>query len=239
MKDILIAFLTVFIAEMGDKTQLLALAFASKYRIKQVLAGVLIGSLLNHSIAILFASVVSKYSAFSRLRLAAALMFVVFGLFSLKLDYEEIDESDNEEILNTSSLGAVMTVATAFFLGELGDKTQLTTMTVALTSSHPYLILIGSTMAMLAVSLIGILAGKMLGKKIPENAMRLFAACIFLLFGLLGLYHNTPGKFFNPPTIALFLLIVSVITILTVRRNLRERDRIRSKNGNKKIDSPQ
>lgn len=230
MKNILIAFLTVFLAEMGDKTQLLALAFASKYRIKPVLVGVFFGSLLNHAIAIVFASVVSKYSAIGRLRLAAALMFIVFGLFSLKLDYEEIDEDNTEDEPKTSSLGAIMTVATAFFLGELGDKTQLTTMTVALTSSYPCLILVGSTLAMIAVSLIGILAGKMLGKKIPENTMRLFAACIFLLFGFVGLYRNMPAKYFNPPIIISFLLLFFTTILFTVRRNLKERERIRLNN---------
>lgn len=224
MKDILIAFLTVFIAEMGDKTQLLAFAFASKYRMKQVLFGVLLGSCLNHGIAIVFASFVSKYASVDRLRLAAALMFIVFGLFSLKIDYVEDDEED--DIDRSPSFSPILTVAGAFFLGELGDKTQLAAMTVALASKHPSLILVGTTAAMVTVSLIGILAGKLLGKKIPEVTMKWIASVIFLSFGLTGLYHNAPAKFLQPASVIPFLFLIAAIAALTLYRNKQRRLRV-------------
>lgn len=220
MKDLFFAFLTVFIAEMGDKTQLLALAFSTKYKMKQVLIGVLLGSFLNHGIAIVFASIIAKYAPISRLKIATALMFITFGLFSLKLDYDDEEETEQR----VSPYGPILTVAGAFFLGELGDKTQLAAMTVAIQSSFPFLVLLGTTFAMVAVSLIGIIVGKLLGKKIPEVTMKFVAAGIFLIFGFAGLIANVPAIYQTPMNLTLFLSTVIGIVVFILYRNIQNKN---------------
>lgn len=222
MKDLLIAFVTIFMAEIGDKTQLLAFAFSTKYQMRQVLIGVFLGSLLNHGMAILFASILSQYAPISRLKLAAAFMFIVFGLFSLKLDYED---SKEDEVI-ASRYGPIFTVTGAFFLGELGDKTQLAAMTVAIQSSHPLLVLLGTTIAMVAVSLIGILLGRALGKKIPEVTMKFIAAAIFLTFGFLGIARNLPSQYRTSLNISMSLFFFILLIIGIIYTNLKNRNKL-------------
>jgi putative Ca2+/H+ antiporter (TMEM165/GDT1 family) len=113
------AFMLIFVAEMGDKTQILAMAFATKYPVKKVLLGIFIGAFLNHGLAVLFGSYLSQIIPISSLQIIAGFAFVGFALWTLYSDDEEEEETKKYK------LGPIFTVSLAFFLGELGDKTQL------------------------------------------------------------------------------------------------------------------
>ncbi|MFK5884021.1 MAG: TMEM165/GDT1 family protein, partial [Candidatus Izemoplasma sp.] len=112
--ELLRAFIFIFIAEMGDKTQILAMAFATKYNIKKVLLGIFIGSLLNHGLAVLLGNSLTRIIDPSTLQIIAGFAFILFALWSLKMN------DDEESVKKKVKYGPVVTVSIAFFIGELG-----------------------------------------------------------------------------------------------------------------------
>lgn len=171
----------IFIAEMGDKTQILSMAFATKFKIRQILIGVAIGAALNHGLAIAFGTLLSRWLPMDWLQLIAGLLFVFFAFWSL-----QAEESEEEEV--KAAYGPVLTVSLAFFLGELGDKTQLTALTLSTGAQWPLVILAGTVTGMVLTSLIGILVGIKLGDKIKEIYLKLGAFAVFMFFGLQKLF---------------------------------------------------
>ena len=120
----LVAFLVsagaVVLAEMGDKTQLLAMAFATKYKASKVMLGVFIATIFNHALAVAVGNYITRFqSAEIWIQGIASLSFIFFGLWTIRGDKLEGEEN------RTSKYGAVATVAIAFFIAEMGDKTQL------------------------------------------------------------------------------------------------------------------
>lgn len=209
MGDFLQAFALIFIAEMGDKTQIMAMAFATQYKIKHILMGVAIGAFLNHGLAIVLGSMLTKLIPLEALQLVAGVLFVAFGLLSLSI------ADDEEEEVNGKKMGAIVTVALAFFLGELGDKTQLTALTLSTQAAVPFFTLMGTVAGMVIVSLFGIFIGAKLGDKIPEHFIRMGAFVIFMIFGL--------GKIFTSNYVmsmgtTFVILLMGIILALTVFR---------------------
>ncbi len=168
----------ILMAEMGDKTQILAMTFATKYRIKQIVIGVMIGAFLNHGLAILLGSLLTKVVPLEAMQLVAGLLFIGFAFWSLKIEEEEAEETVKY------SYGPIVTVALAFFLGELGDKTQLTALTFGASSDYPFAVLLGTVSGMVLTSLMGIWVGMKLGHKIPEMQLKLGAFFVFMFFGV-------------------------------------------------------
>lgn len=117
---------------MGDKSQILAMAFATKFPIRKVMIGVFAGALLNHGLAVLLGSFIQDYIPITTLQIVAGFAFVVFALWSLKPE-DNKDEETNKKM----KFGPILTVAIAYFLGELGDKTQLTTIALSANSQFP------------------------------------------------------------------------------------------------------
>lgn len=172
----------MILAEMGDKTQLLAMAFAMKYKAYQVLLAVFIATLLNHSLAVLAGHFLTVVIPIRVISFIAALSFVAFGLWTLRGD--KLAGEENRK----TSFGPVATVAIAFFIAEMGDKTQLATISLAVEYRNMLHVLFGTTLAMVTADAIGIIAGVVMHKHIPENAVRWASAVIFILFGLSGIY---------------------------------------------------
>ncbi len=220
MNEFIKAFVLITFAEMGDKTQLLALAFASKFKPLHVLVGISIGSFLNHGIAIALGNYISKFVPIGQIQLFASLLFILFGLWSLKIDIED----DEDENLN-SKYGPVLTVAFAFFIGELGDKTQLTAMTLGANSNHTLLVLFGTVTGMVITGGLGILVGKLLGKKIPEVTMKIIASFVFMFFGTVGLYTYVPAIYITPFSIVSYFIILILLILLVFRLNIIQKDR--------------
>lgn len=222
MREFIEAFVMVFIGEMGDKSQFLALAFATTYPMRTVLGGVSLGIGLNHGLAILAAVLIAGvFNNLTFLQIIAGILFLFFGLSALKMDYDE----EEEEAVKASSMGPVLTVASAFFVGELGDKTQLMAMTLAMNSERPAVIFLATVSSMILVSLFGILVGKYVGKKIPQVTLNYFAAFLFLLFGTLKLYGAVDAGFKTPFWIILYALIlaIAVIYILILNQKARKK----------------
>lgn len=173
----------IFLAELGDKSMLLALAFASKYPVKTVIAGVFCATAINHLLVVLLGSYIVNFFNADNITLFCSLAFIGFGIWTLRGDSLEEDD------MGTQKKTPFLTVATAFFISEMGDKTQLATLTLA-TEYQPWLLVwIGSTIGMVLADMVGIIAGNMLGKRIPENTIKYVSGSIFILTGMWGLYE--------------------------------------------------
>ena len=178
------AFIMVVLAEMGDKTQLLAMAFAAKYPWKKVMLGVLFATLLNHFVAIAAGIYLNTLVPQHIVEIVASVAFIVFGLWILK-----DDELGNEAEKNRFSI--FWTVAIAFFLAEMVDKTQLATGALsAQIGSDLLTILIGTTAGMLVADGIGIALGAALHKYVPDRVVKKIDSGIFILFGILGFINS-------------------------------------------------
>lgn len=218
IQEIFQAFLLIFIAEMGDKTQILAMAFATKFPVKKVLIGIFLGSLFNHGLAVALGSYISNFIPVETIQIIAGFAFVGFSLWTLKSE----DEDDEAEDRNTK-FGPVLTVAIAFFIGELGDKTQLTAITLGTDAVFPFAIVLGTVSGMIVTGGMGILIGKKLGDKIPEFAIKIIAASVFMFFGISKLYQSLPNQYLIGQNIVVFLGIITVLVIILLRNQVLKR----------------
>jgi len=182
MPAFLIALFFVFIAEMGDKTQLVALAFATRYAAQTVLAGVFVATLLVHLFSVVIGEIVGLALPIFWVKLLAGCAFLGFGLWTLRGD-----ELDDDERMAARRFGPLMTVAIAFFLAELGDKTMLATVTIASQQQDFVGVWLGSTVGMVVADGLAIIVGKILGKQLPEKTIKYGAATIFLVTGVVTL----------------------------------------------------
>ncbi len=194
MTAFLTSLLFVVLAEMGDKTQLLAMAFAMKYRWQTVMWGVLAATLLNHLFAVVVGTYITHFVPMHYVQIAAAASFILFGLWTIRGD-----KLDGEEQRNRYS--PFWTVAIAFFFAEMGDKTQFATIALAAQFNEIVPVWMGTTSGMIIADAIGIIIGIVLGKKIPERMVKWTAAIIFITFGLLGLYEAVPQTLQTAPVI--------------------------------------
>jgi len=206
----------IFFAEMGDKTQILAMAFATKYRVRTVLIGIFIGSLLNHGIAVALGSSLPNIIPISTLQIIAGFSFVAFSLWTLKVD-------EDDDVSQKRSYGPIVTVAVAFFIGELGDKTQLTAIILSTDAQFPLLILLGTVTGMVITGGLGIYVGSKLGSKIPEFTIKMVSATVFMLFGAVKLSQNLPNVFLTPISISLFSAIVALFAYSILKPTLVKR----------------
>ena len=216
INEMIRAFLLVFVAEMGDKSQIIAMTFATQFRKRDVLAGVAVAAILNHGLAIVLGRYLSKVIPLSLIQVLGGFIFIIFGILSLR--DEELDE-----FKASKSVGPVSTVALAFFIGELGDKTQLTAMTLASEAISPLFILIGTSSAMVTTSAFGIVVGSKIGDKIPDIFIKIVSSIVFIIFGTLKLYDVLPVRYLTSINIAIFLLIVVTLEIYLVVRLMNNR----------------
>jgi putative Ca2+/H+ antiporter (TMEM165/GDT1 family) len=219
MQDFLQAFALIFIAEMGDKTQIMAMAFATRYKISHILLGVGIGAFLNHGLAILLGSLLNRYIPMEALQLVAGVLFVAFGLLSLSISEED------EETAKANKYGAIATVALSFFLGELGDKTQLTALTLSTQAQMPVFTLMGTVSGMIVVSSVGIFIGAKLGDRIPEHMIRLGSFMIFMLFGLNKIFSASYVQSMGSTFTWILVLMIALLTVyrfVIFRRQIAE-----------------
>ncbi|MEI6055675.1 MAG: TMEM165/GDT1 family protein [Lentisphaerota bacterium] len=216
MTTFIASFLFVVLAEMGDKTQLLAMAFATKYNAAKVLLAVFIATIVNHAFAVLAGHYLARLIPMDIVAVAASLSFIFFGLWTIRGD--KLDGEDKKE----SKFGPVITVAIAFFLAEMGDKTQLATVSLAAKYSSMSLVLLGTTIGMVVADGIGIIVGIVLRKHIPERAIKWGSAILFMLFGLHGVYEYMEVRYSFSivfSTLGVIALISAFLTYVISRRS--------------------
>jgi putative Ca2+/H+ antiporter (TMEM165/GDT1 family) len=220
LQELIRAFTLIFIAEMGDKTQILAMAFATRYPVKKVLLGIFLGAFLNHGLAVLLGSYVSAFIPIHTIQIIAGFAFVGFALWTLKPDGDEDDDMEEK-----ARFGPVITVATAFFIGELGDKTQLTAITLATDAIYPLFILCGTVLGMIVTGGLGIIVGKKLGNQIPELAIKFIAASVFMFFGVAKLLQTLPAHYINTQNAILFFGVISIPAYVMIRSTMLRKKR--------------
>ena len=210
--ELIKAFILVLIAEIGDKTQILAMAFATKFPVKKVLLGIFLGSFLNHGLAVILGSYISAFIPINTIQIVAGFAFVGFSLWTLKRDGDEDDDEKKK-----STFGPVITIAIAFFIGELGDKTQLTAITLATDAIYPYAILGGTVLGMIVTGGMGIIVGKKLRDKISDFLIKVIAASVFMFFGITKLYQTLPKYYLNLQNIIIFFMILTISVFMMIR----------------------
>lgn len=187
MDGLLTAFALVFLAEMGDKTQLIVMAFAARYSWRPVMAAVVAATLVNHGIAAVLGAALGSMFPAGAMRVLGSLAFIGFGLWTL------FGREDDEEGGTREGRSAFWTVALTFFIGEMGDKTQLSVLAVAAESQEWAPVLAGSVSAMAAADGFAILAGSALRRRVPPDRMKRLSAFVFMACGVAGLFSCVLG----------------------------------------------
>lgn len=204
---LLLSFAVIFIAELGDKTQLVAMMFALRYRWWVVLSAIAVATTAVHVLSVAIGHYVGAALPTHLLGIIAGVMFVFFGLWTLRGDTLS-DEEKSKTAAATAP--AFFVVTSAFVLAELGDKTMLATITLA--SDNDWLgVWIGSTLGMVAADGLAIIVGAVAGKHLPERAIQLGAAALFVLFGAYMLLENV---FPTLPIVAVAAISVAITAAL-------------------------
>ena len=219
MESLVASFLLIFIAEMGDKTQLVAMAFTARFKASQVILAISAASILNNLIAVTAGSFLSGVFSLSVIKITAYILFILFGFWTISGGKDGEEKSGKKIIINP-----FFTVAIFFFISEFGDKTQIAAMTLTMNYGSPVYVLIGASAGMICANLIGIGAGVLLGKKVPAEVIKLVSAAIFILFGLAGFWNVFVNKFgFKNALISESALIAAVALFIFMIVNKKKR----------------
>ncbi|NEX17683.1 MAG: hypothetical protein C1943_13920 [Halochromatium sp.] len=177
------AFTLLFFAEMGDKSQLLVMTLAHRYHPSPVIAGSFAAFALLNLLAVAVGQALFDWLPQGWLLLVAACLFLFFGVRS----WQEANQGAEDAEIPARSRGGFMQSFLLIFVAELGDKTQLAMLALAASTGDPWAVLVGGTLALWSVSLIGILFGCTLLRRLPTHWVQRAAALLFIGFGLLAL----------------------------------------------------
>lgn len=213
MDIFLLSLGVIFLAELGDKTQLVALALSTRYRVGTTLLGITAATAAVHVVSVLLGELLGAALPADWVGFLAGVSFLVFGLWSLRGD------DDDESGRQRKALSPFLLVFSTFFLAELGDKTMFSTVTLAAQSRSAVPVWLGSTLGMVAADGLAIAVGRLLGARLPEKALGLLSGGIFLAFGAWSAWYS--GR--NLPTWAwgcgALLLAISAALLFRPRRN--------------------
>jgi len=177
----LLSFGIIFVAELGDKSQLMAMTFAARYRAIVILVAITAATALVHLFSVVVGAVVGAALPTDLISIAGGIAFLGFAAWTLRGDSLDDDEANRAALSDRS---VFVTVGLAFFLAELGDKTMLATITLA-TDHGLFGTWLGSTLGMVAADGLAVVVGQQLGARLPERTVKIGAAIIFLVFGLI------------------------------------------------------
>ncbi len=221
---LLTVFFAVFVAEMGDKTQLLLIAMAAKYKIRDILIGTTASILVLNALAVLAGGLLNEFLSTHLwiVKLIACLAFFYFSVSSL------LKDSGEEESSASKIKFAPLAVFCIFFIAEFGDKTQLTAITFGATNGlnlNAIGIWLASSLALLIADIIGLCAGYFLHGKTPDRFFNLLAFAVFAVFGFVNLYTviDSLGAYslMVPVFIAVAVVFTAVCAIILLK-NLRK-----------------
>jgi Ca2+/H+ antiporter, TMEM165/GDT1 family len=178
------AFLTsaavVALAEIGDKTQLLAIVLATRFRRPlPIVGGILVATLANHFLAALVGQQAASFLEGTWFRYAVAISFIAMALWTLVPD-----KLDDDEDAPPARFGAFITTTIAFFLVEMGDKTQVATIALGARFESVLAVMAGTTLGMMIANVPAVYAGEAIIKRVPLATVRYVAALLFLVIGL-------------------------------------------------------
>lgn len=188
MEAFLVSSGIVAIAEIGDKTQLLALLLAAKFRRPlPIILGIFVATIANHAGAALVGAWVASLIGPDALRWALAVSFVAMGIWVLIPD-----KVDDDAAPKAPRLGVFITTVVAFFLLEMGDKTQIATIALAARYHDWMLVTMGTTLGMMLANVPAVLVGQAATKVLPLRVVHIVAALAFFILALLLAVDGIP-----------------------------------------------
>ncbi len=192
MSAFLLSLGVIFVAELGDKSQLMAMTFAARYRTRDVLVGITVATAIVHLASVGIGRLIGTGFAASQwlISIVAGVAFLAFAAWTLRGD--ELTEAEADKARRSTG-SALFAVGGAFFLAELGDKTMLATITLA-TKEDWLGTWIGSTVGMVAADALAIAVGALLGHQLPERVIRYLAATAFVVFGLILIVEGVTSR---------------------------------------------
>ncbi|KAB2350668.1 TMEM165/GDT1 family protein [Actinomadura rudentiformis] len=193
MSAFIISLVVIFVAELGDKSQLMAMTFATRFRTLPVLVGITVATAVVHLASVLLGAALGAALPTGPISILAGVAFFAFAVWTLRGD--ELDDDERAKARRATG-SAILAVGGAFFLAELGDKTMLATVTLA--ADHGGVagltgVWLGSTIGMVAADALAIVVGRVLGRRLPERVIRYGAAAGFAIFGVVLLIEGIGG----------------------------------------------
>jgi putative Ca2+/H+ antiporter (TMEM165/GDT1 family) len=183
LETYIVSTLLVALAEMGDRTQLLAIMLACRYsKPIPILLGIFVATLANHALAALAGFYLSSLLQAQWFKVLVALSFIAMALWALIPD--KVDEDEKPSRLR---MGVFLTTAVSFFLVEMGDKTQIATAALAARFHNVVIVAAGTTTGMMLANIPAVFLGQAVTRVLPINALRIAAALLYLGLGLWGL----------------------------------------------------
>lgn len=180
MDSFLLALTVIFLAELGDKSQLMVMVFATRFPVHAVLAGITAATMFIHGVSVGIGAVVGAAIPERTMSLLAAAAFVGFGLWALRPEPPDDDPAENVSPAGGSALRCAVAVAGSVVLAELGDKTMLATATLG-ANQHPIPTWLGASVGMVAADALAIAIGRKLGERLPQRALRIGSAVAFFI----------------------------------------------------------
>jgi putative Ca2+/H+ antiporter (TMEM165/GDT1 family) len=210
---ILISLAVVFVAELGDKSQLITMTYALRHRWWVVLSGVAIAATLVHGLSVAIGHFLGMTLPERPIAFAGAIAFLLFAVWT----WREGRVSDDDDVQVSEPRFVVFAIVSSFVLAELGDKTMLATVTLA--SDHNWAgVWIGATAGMVLADGVAIAAGALLHKRLPARFLHSLASVLFLVFGLWLLFDGALGLRWAAVAAA-GAVLVGAATVAVVRRN--------------------
>ena len=184
---LLVAFGVVFVAELGDKTQLLALDFGARFSLRTVAIGLALGYGLANIVATIVGGVLGAALPDRPIQIIGGAVFLGFAVLAVRRATSDVhDEEDSghaASVHGTTTLSVIASIAGLIAVAEMGDKTQIATATLA-SQSSPVGVWIGATLGAAASGMVGAVAGNMIGHRISPRALQFASAALFTLFGV-------------------------------------------------------
>lgn len=178
----------IFLAELGDKTQLTAMTLAVRFPWQKTFFGIAAAFALLNIGAVALGKILFVFLPLFWIKLASAGLFLFFGIATLRSNGAEGDDGD-EEVKKFSCMGAFATSFLMILMAELGDKTQIVTASLAAQHDAPLAVFAGSTLALWSVSLLGIFAGRQLTRFVPITYIHRGAGTLFIIFAAAIIYQ--------------------------------------------------
>lgn len=206
----------VFLAELGDRSQLITMTYALRFRWWVVLPGVTIAAFLAHGVSVTIGHFLGATLPAHPMAFASAIAFLIFAAWAWR------EGAADDEAVSTAPEPrfALLTVVSSFALAEMSDKTTLATVTLA--SDHDWAgVWIGSTLGMVLADALAIGAGRLLHRRLPQRLLHVLASMLFLIFGLWMLFDSALG--WRPVAIAVTAVVALAAVTAAASQTLRRR----------------
>jgi len=213
---ILLSLGVVFLAELGDRSQLITMTYALRYRWWVVLIGVAIAAFVAHGVSVTLGHFLGTALPARPMAFASAIAFLAFAVWA----WREGGAAEETASITQEPRFALLTVMSSFVLAEMSDKTSLATLTLA--SGHDWAgVWLGSTVGMVLADGLAIGVGVLLHQRLPRQLLHVLASLLFLLFGLWMLFDSALGL--RPVAVAVTVVVALVAATATAAQTLRRR----------------